>query len=129
MREMQASIRRQRIIGRESEGKSKGGIYIILGKYEDVCGHMYYGEAGSVRSWQKYAPGSISMALTDSLDWAVSICFDDRIEWVFRSSRYGFDATVSRKNPLLSWSSARLLPNKHLRANSSILVPQVYSSK
>lgn len=61
-----------------------------------------------------------------SLNWAIFICFDDGIEWVFRSPRSGHDAIVGDESAskMLISEAATL---KYLRANSSVPIPVVYA--
>jgi hypothetical protein len=63
---------------------------------------------------------------TGSLNWVVFVCFDDGIEWVFRSLRSGDNAILSDESASkMLVSEASTL--KYLKAYSMVPVPEVYS--
>lgn len=64
--------------------------------------------------------------MTGLLNWAICVCFDDDVEWIFRSPRLINHAILSERTALkmLSSEAATL---KYLRAHTTIPVPEVYS--
>ena len=59
-----------------------------------------------------------------SLNWAITISFDDGVDWIFRSPRtyYGIDIEVA--GSLIASEAATL---KYIRGNSSIPVPEIFA--
>ncbi|KAI1041064.1 hypothetical protein LB505_005852 [Fusarium chuoi] len=61
-----------------------------------------------------------------SLNWVIFLCFQDGVEWVFRSPRSDFDSFYSddTASKILVSEASTLL---YLKANTSVPVPQVFS--
>ncbi|KAF4947148.1 hypothetical protein FGADI_10604 [Fusarium gaditjirri] len=61
-----------------------------------------------------------------SLNWVIFLCFQDGVEWVFRSPKSGLDCFYSDEttSKILVSEASTLL---YLKANTSIPVPQVFS--
>lgn len=59
-----------------------------------------------------------------SLNWAITISFDDGVGWIFRSPRtyYGLDMEIA--GSLIASEAATL---KYIRRNSSIPVPEIFA--
>lgn len=62
---------------------------------------------------------------TGSFNWAVSILFEDDIEWILRSPRSDLPSFSSELSSKLLASEAATL--KYLRLDTDIPVPEVYS--
>jgi hypothetical protein len=61
-----------------------------------------------------------------SLNWVIFLCFQDGVEWGFRSPKSGLDSFYSDETTskvLVSEASALL----YLKANTSIPVPEAFS--
>ncbi|KAF5637892.1 kinase-like domain protein [Fusarium sp. NRRL 52700] len=61
-----------------------------------------------------------------SLNWVIFLCFQDGVEWVFRSPKSGLDSFYSDEttSKILVSEASTLL---YLKTNTSIPVPQVFS--
>ncbi|CZR37879.1 uncharacterized protein FPRO_06930 [Fusarium proliferatum ET1] len=61
-----------------------------------------------------------------SLNWVIFLCFQDGVEWVFRSPKSDFDSFYSddTASKILVSEASTLL---YLKANTSVPVPQVFS--
>ena len=62
--------------------------------------------------------------LAGSLNWAITLSFNDGVEWIFRSPWEGAVSCPKSRSSLLASEAATL---KYLKANSTIPVPEVFA--
>ena len=62
--------------------------------------------------------------LAGSLNWAITLSFNDGVEWIFRSPWEGAVSCQKSRSSLLASEAATL---KYLKANSTIPVPEVFA--
>lgn len=59
-----------------------------------------------------------------SLNWAITISFEDGVDWIFRSPRTYYGVDTETAGSLIASEAATL---KYIRRNSSIPVPEVFA--
>jgi len=61
---------------------------------------------------------------TGSLNWAITISFEDGMEWIFRSPRKYYGVNMKTAGSLIASEAATL---KYIRRYSSIPVPEIFA--